>query len=84
MREDNLDLETTATLGLNSTPIVEVDSSSTSKDACEVAKSASAIKEAAQENLTPHIYGGKNLVLVKGEDDNGAASSFTRLDEEIA
>lgn len=63
---------------------MEVDSTSTSKDACEEACRVLAVKEATQETLTPTISERSVPVLGRGEDANDGTFSSTGLIEATA
>lgn len=84
VREGNLEAEVAAALRSESVSIMEVDSTSMSKDACEAAGGGLALEEATPEASTPSIFEGNILVLIGGEEANGGDPSFSGLIEATA
>lgn len=62
MREGSVEPKVATALGLNSTPVVEVESSSTSEDASEATGSVPAVEEVAPETSIPHAFRENVLV----------------------
>lgn len=79
MMEGSLEPEVAITLGLDSIPIVEVDSRSTSEDTHKAVESISAFEEVTPETSVPPIFGESIPVTVRGKNTNGATSSSTDL-----
>lgn len=84
IREGGLKAKVSFALGLDFVTIVEVNSTSTKEDACEVTGRVPVVEDAALKTSTPTISGGSFLMPGGSEDTSGGASSSTGVAEATA